>query len=136
VLEPNGPACYCGKRGCVETFLSGPGFARDYRSAGGDPLSAADIVARAHAGESAATAAIERYLDRFGRALAVVVNVLDPDAIVLGGGMSNLDALYTAGRERLAPHVMNDELRTPIRRNLHGDSSGVRGAACLWTNEE
>ena len=131
VLEPDGPPCYCGKRGCIETFLSGPGLVRDY---GADPaaFTAAALVARAQAGEAAAQAAFERYLDRFGRALSMVVNILDPHAVVLGGGMSNIDALYTAGRERLGRWVFNDELRTPLRRNLHGDSSGVRGAAQLW----
>lgn len=148
-LEPDGPPCYCGKRGCVETFLSGPGLVRDYR---GDMLAhalAADVVARAEAGEPAARAAFDRYLQRFGRALSVVVNILDPDVIVLGGGMSNIDALYTAGREHLQRYVFaahgsvnvagdrmseatNDELCTTLRRNLHGDSSGVRGAAFLW----
>lgn len=136
VLEPDGPPCYCGKRGCVETFLSGPGLLLDYRAAGGSAASAADVVARASAGDPIAAAALERYLDRFGRALSVVVNILDPDAIVLGGGMSNIDALYTTGRERLAAWVFNDELRTPLRRNFHGDSSGVRGAALLWKAPE
>ncbi len=137
VLEADGPPCYCGKRGCVETFLSGPGLMRDYATASGVTVtSAADVVARAAAGEPAAGAALARYLDRFGRAAAVVVNILDPDVIVLGGGMSNVEALYTAGRERLAHYVFNDELRTPLRRNLHGDSSGVLGAARLWDAHE
>jgi len=77
-------------------------------------------------------AVLDSYLDRFGRALSVVVNILDPDVIVLGGGMSNINALYAHGRGRVARHVTNDELRTPIIRNVHGDSSGVRGAAQLW----
>ena len=135
VLEADGPPCYCGKRGCVETFLSGPGLTRDYVAHGGDSLAANDIVARAASGEARARAALNRYLDRFGRALSVVVNILDPDVIVLGGGMSNIDALYTDGRERLARYVFNDELRTEIARNQHGDSSGVRGAAQLWDAE-
>lgn len=136
VLEPDGPPCYCGKRGCVETFLSGPGLVRDCVAHGGNLLAANDIVAQAAAGDAIARAALDRYLDRFGRALSVVVNILDPDVIVLGGGMSNIDLLYTAGRERVAGSVFNDELATRIARNIHGDSSGVRGAAQLWTPEE
>ena len=146
VLEPDGPRCYCGKRGCVETFLSGPAFVDGYNTAQGTSLaSAADIAARAAAGEAAAGVALARYLERFGRALSVVVNILDPDVIVLGGGMSNIEALYTIGRERLAEQVFSahgdadgapgnrEKLLTPLRRNLHGDSSGVRGAALLWS---
>ena len=133
VLEPDGPACYCGKRGCVETLLSGPGLARDHSAHGGDAaLDAQAIVARAAAGEPAAEATVQRYLDRFGRALATVINILDPHAVVLGGGMSNIERLYSDGRDAVARHVFNDELRTRIVRNLHGDSSGVRGAAQLW----
>ncbi|MFL6651579.1 MAG: ROK family protein, partial [Sulfurifustaceae bacterium] len=132
VLEADGPACYCGKRGCVETFLSGPGFLRDYRSHGGSASSVPELVAQAQAGDAIAQAALERYLDRFGRALATVVNILDPDVIVLGGGLSNVEALYTIGHERLARYVFNEELLTTVRSNVHGDSSGVRGAAQLW----
>jgi fructokinase len=133
VLEANGPPCYCGKRGCVETFLSGPGLARDHHAAGGDPsYDARTIAEHAAQGDSLAEAAVQRYLDRFGRALSVVINILDPDAIVLGGGMSNITRLYTEGREHVARHTFNDELRTRILPNLHGDSSGVRGAAQLW----
>lgn len=144
VLEADGPPCYCGKRGCVETFLSGPGLVRDYEASGGASVSAADVVRGAAAGERVAAAALERYLERFGRALSVVVNILDPDVIVLGGGLSNIEALYSAGRECLAAHVFaahgpasvtaatRQESCTPIRRNAHGDSSGVRGAAQLW----
>ena len=132
VLEADGPPCYCGKRGCVETFLSGPGLARTYAAHTGVTLTTDTIVARAAQGDDAARAVLDRYLDRFGRALSVVINILDPDVVVLGGGMSNIDALYTDGRARLASYVFNDELRTEIARNQHGDSSGVRGAAQLW----
>lgn len=133
VLEPDGPPCYCGRRGCVETFLSGPGLALDFRTHGGDPaLDAQAIVTAAGHGNALAEAAMQRYLDRFGHALAVVVNILDPDAVVLGGGMSNIARLYTEGRERVARYIFNDEPRTNILRNVHGDSSGVRGAAQLW----
>jgi len=134
VLEPDGPPCYCGKRGCVETFLSGPGLARDFAAQGGDAgLDARAITAQAAQGDALAEAAMQRYLDRFGHALSVVINILDPDAIVLGGGMSNIARLYTEGRDCVGRHVFNDELRTRILPNRHGDSSGVRGAAQLWT---
>jgi fructokinase len=146
VLEPGGPLCYCGKRGCVETFLSGPGLVRDYASDTKETLSVTDIVARTNAGEARATAALDRYYDRFARALSVVVNILDPDVVVLGGGLSNLGALYSVGRTRLAQHVFaahgnaatgsGEPLRTTIARNVHGDSSGVRGAAQLWNAQE
>ncbi len=133
VLEPEGPPCYCGQRGCVETFISGPGFARDYELNGGEPdVAAHEIIERAQAGDGFAEATVQRFLDRFGRALAVVINILDPHAVVLGGGLSNIARLYTEGRAHLARYVFNDELRTPILRNAFGDSSGVRGAAQLW----
>lgn len=137
VLETDGPPCYCGKRGCVETFLSGPGLLHDYRTHGGDPAHDTQvIVARAEQGDARAAAAMQRYFERFGRAMSVVINILDPDAVVLGGGMSNIARLYTAGRERLAAHVFNDELRTSLLPHVHGDSSGVRGAAQLWRADE
>ena len=133
VLEADGPPCYCGKRGCVETLLSGPGLARDFQKLGGNAMhNARAIVEHAAAGDAQAEAAMQRYLERFGRALSVVVNILDPDAIVLGGGLSNIARLYTEGREQLAKFVFNDELRTLLLPHVHGDSSGVRGAAQLW----
>jgi len=133
VLEPDGPPCYCGKRGCVETFLSGPGLVRDYAAQGGNAaIDASAISGQAAQGDTLAEAVMQRYLERFGRALSVVINILDPDAIVLGGGMSNIARLYTEGRKQVSRHTFNDELRTRILPNLHGDSSGVRGAAQLW----
>ena len=136
ILDPDGPPCYCGKHGCVETYLSGPGLARDYATHGGDPaLDAKNIVARAAQGDARAEAAMQRYFDRFGRALSTVINILDPDVVVLGGGMSNIARLCTDGRERVARYVFNDELRTRILPHVHGDSSGVRGAAQLWPAE-
>jgi fructokinase len=133
VLEANGPACYCGKRGCVETFLSGPGVARRYADAGGDATAdAGTVVSRAASGDATAQTVMAQYLERFGRALATVINILDPHVIVLGGGMSNIERLYTDGREAVARQVFNDELRTRIVRNMHGDSAGVLGAAQLW----
>ena len=130
-IDPAGPACYCGRRGCVETLLSGPALETAYRGAGGPALPAAEIARRAAAGEATAGAVVERYLDRFGRALANLIDILDPDVVVLGGGLSNLDALYTRGREAVARYVFNDELTTPIVPNRLGDSAGVIGAALL-----
>jgi fructokinase len=130
--ERPGPRCYCGKFGCIETFLSGPGLARDHAAHGGDAGEARAIVAAARDGDPRAAATLERYLDRLARALASVVNVLDPDVIVLGGGLSNVRLLYDELPRRLAPHVFSDTVRTRIVPAAHGDSSGVRGAAWLW----
>jgi fructokinase len=124
--------CYCGKSGCVETFLSGPGFERDYRLLAGSNLSSPDILRAAAAGDSYAGQALERYHDRLARALAGVINVLDPEAIVLGGGMSNLPDLAAAVSRRLPRYVFSDTISTKVLLNAHGDSSGVRGAAWLW----
>jgi len=130
-IDPSGPACYCGQRGCVETMLSGPALEAAYRVAGGAASPAAEIAARAAAGERVAATVIARYLDRFGRALANVISILDPDVVVLGGGLSNLDVLYGRGRDAVARYVFNDELSTPIVPNRLGDSAGVIGAALL-----
>jgi len=131
LLDPAGPACYCGRRGCTETYLSGPALERAHRDAGGDPVDAIEIGRRAVAGDACAAAVVDAYLERFGRALANVVDVLDPSVVVLGGGLSNLDVLYDRGRDAVARHVFNDELRTPIVRHRLGDSAGVIGAALL-----
>ncbi|QOJ22585.1 MAG: ROK family protein [Gammaproteobacteria bacterium] len=137
ILELGGPDCYCGQKGCVETFISGPGLAADYHRHGGNrALTAYDIVTLAAQGDALAEAAMQCFFDRFGRALAMVINILDPDAIVLGGGLSNIDRLYSEGRNRVAHYVFNDQLITPILKNVHGDSSGVRGAAQLWRCDE
>ena len=130
--ERPGPACYCGRHGCVETFLSGPGLHRDYTGHGGDDIDAAAIVLRADAHEPLAVAVMWRYEDRLARALASVINILDPDVIVLGGGLSNIDRLYAAIPARWAPHIFSDRVATRLVRAMHGDSSGVRGAAWLW----
>ena len=130
--ELPGPACYCGKAGCIETFLSGPGLARDYSSGAPDKLDAREVAERAERGEGPARAALERYCDRLARALASVVNVLDPDAIVLGGGVSGISALYPELPARLARYVFADHIDTPVLPALHGAASGVRGAAWLW----
>src|SRR5262245_41587130 len=130
-IDPAGPPCYCGQRGCVETLLAVPVLPAAYRRAGGDGAAPVEIAARAATGDAIAAAVIDAWLDRFGRALANVVSILDPDAIVLGGGLSNIDALYTRGRDAVARYVFNDELRTPILRNRLGDAAGVIGAALL-----
>lgn len=135
--ERPGADCYCGKRGCIETFLSGPNLARDYsETSGAAPTTAKDVAARAAAGEAAAQAALDRHSDRLARALAAVVNILDPDAIVLGGGLSNLEHLYEALPRLLPRYVFSDSVCTRVLRALHGDSSGVFGAARLWRPEE
>jgi len=126
------PKCYCGKVGCVETFLSGPGFERDHALLSGARRSSRDIVRAAAAGDPHAVEALARYRDRLARALAVVINLLDPDAIVLGGGMSNLPDLPAAASAMAPPYVFSGTLVTRIVANVHGDSSGVRGAAWLW----
>ena len=130
--ERPGPPCYCGRRGCVETFLSGPGLARDHERQAGQRLDAREIVRRSEAGDGEAAATLERYLDRLGRGLAVVVDVLDPDVIVLGGGVSNVPRLAERARAAVAQYAFTDGLRTRVVPNVHGDSSGVRGAAWLW----
>ncbi|MGQ9365151.1 ROK family protein [Azospirillum sp. ST 5-10] len=134
--ERPGPACYCGKRGCLETFVSGPGFAADHAAATGQPLPAETIVARAAAGDAAARASLERLADRIARGLATVVGVLDPDVVVLGGGLSNVAFLYDALPPLVERWAFSDRVDTPIRRATHGDSSGVRGAAWLWPADE
>jgi fructokinase len=126
------PPCYCGKTGCIETFLSGPGFERDYSRLSGTQSASQDIVRAAAAGDPHAAEALRRYQDRLARALASVINVLDPDAIVLGGGISNLPDLAPAAFDLLPLHVFSDTVLTKVLPNVHGDSSGVRGAAWLW----
>jgi fructokinase len=130
------PDCYCGRRGCVETYLSGPAVAAEHHRRSGRSESVAEIVARAAGGDVVATTTVERFVSRTARALAAIVNVLDPDVIVVGGGLSNIDALY----ERV-PRLWNqwvfsagvgEVVRTRLVRARHGDSSGVRGAAWLW----
>jgi fructokinase len=126
------PQCYCGKVGCVETFLSGPAFERDHALLSGAGRSSQNIVRAAAAGDRNALQALDRYRGRLARALAVVIDVLDPDAIVLGGGMSNLPDLALAVSATLPRYVFSDTVLTQVVVNAHGDSSGVRGAAWLW----
>ncbi|MCA9826129.1 MAG: ROK family protein [Dehalococcoidia bacterium] len=127
-----GPPCYCGRTGCIETFLSGPGFARDHNEATGLALDARQIEAAAVAGEAEAEAAFQRYEERLARGLAGVINILDPAAIVLGGGMSNLARFYESVPRLWQPRVFSDRVDTALLPPRHGDSSGVRGAAWLW----
>lgn len=126
------PRCWCGRGSCNETLLSGPGFAAEHRRHGGGPGDARAIVQAAQAGDVVAQASLERYAERLARAMAQVINLLDPSVIVLGGGLSNIDGLYEALPRRWGPHVFSASVATPLRRAQHGDSSGVRGAAWLW----
>ncbi|PKQ05486.1 MAG: fructokinase [Alphaproteobacteria bacterium HGW-Alphaproteobacteria-11] len=130
--EYPGADCYCGKKGCIETWLSGPAFARLYKEEEGEALTPEEIVAAAQAGKRPARLALRRYADRLARALAHTINILDPEIIVLGGGMSNIEALYDEVPARWGAYVFSDTVETRLRRNKHGDASGVRGAAWLW----
>jgi len=129
--EYPGPRCFCGHDGCIETFLCGPALARDYEARASFATTAVDIAARAKNGEAHACAALDAYRDRLARALAMLINIIDPDVIVLGGGVSNIARIYDGLTENVAVHAFTDALDTAIRRNRHGDSSGVRGAAWL-----
>ena len=133
--ELPGPPCYCGRRGCIETFLSGPGLARDYQDFGGTALTPDQIARRAADGETLAIDCLARYEDRMARALGSVINVLDPEVIVLGGGLSNIERVAASVPKLWAPYVFSDVVRTRLVRAAHGDSSGVRGAARLWDHE-
>ena len=130
--ELPGPACYCGKHGCIETFLSGPGLARDHEHVSGATLTAEEIAGRAGAGDPAAEQTMGRYEQRLARSLASIVNVLDPHVIVLGGGLSNVERLYSNVPRLWGEWVFSDVVRTRLVQSYHGDSSGVRGAALLW----
>ena len=130
--EVPAPPCYCGRNGCIETWLSGPGLTRDHAAVTGAALAPEAIVASAAAGDVACEATLQRYEDRLARALAGVINLLDPQVIVLGGGLSNLDRLYTNVPHLWVPHIFSDTIATRLVKHAHGDSSGVRGAAWLW----
>ncbi|HSU20218.1 MAG TPA: ROK family protein [Acidobacteriaceae bacterium] len=128
-----GPACYCGRHGCLETWISGTAFQREFQRVTGRSMKAVEIVAAANAGDAQAEDALERLEDRLARGLSTIVNVIDPDVIVLGGGLSQVDRLYSGEvSRRLRDYGFGGGVETPIVRNLHGDSSGVRGAAWLW----
>lgn len=130
-VDPAGAPCYCGNRGCVETKISGSGVERAFLAEHGEALSMEEIVRLARQGEPRCAAAFDRFLDDFGRCLGGLISILDPDAVVIGGGLSNIDELYTVGVERVRRYAFHDALRTPILRNLLGDSAGVIGAAWI-----
>ncbi|HEX4871885.1 MAG TPA: ROK family protein [Nevskiaceae bacterium] len=130
--EQPGPACYCGRHGCIETWLSGPGLAADHARVHGEALDPPALVARAEQGDPAARASLARHARRLAKSLAGVINLLDPEVIVLGGGLSQLASLYTAVPALWAPWVFSDRIDTRLRPAAHGDASGVRGAAWLW----
>jgi fructokinase len=130
--ERPGRACYCGLHGCLETFLSGPGLAADYLAHGGEAVTGEVIVERAHAGEPQAQDTMARWEGRLAKALATVINLLDPDVIVVGGGLSAIDRLYENVPPKWNRWVFSDQVRTKLVRAKHGDASGVRGAAWLW----
>ncbi len=131
--EYPGEKCYCGKSGCQELWISGTGFKMDYQRVTGEDLSTHDVIANVKAGEPKALAAYERYVDRLARALSVVINILDPDVIVLGGGMSNVETLYDDVPKIWGKYVFSDSVHTQLKPPKFGDSSGVRGAAWLWS---
>ncbi|MEJ0095209.1 MAG: ROK family protein [Methylocella sp.] len=133
--ERPGASCYCGKSGCIETFLSGAGLTRDYLTRTGENLAAHDIANAAASGEAQALACLALYQDRLARGLASVINIVDPDVIVLGGGLSNIMPLYAGLSGMIARYAFSDGVDTPVLRAAHGDSSGVRGAAWLWPIE-
>jgi fructokinase len=130
-IDPGGPECYCGSRGCVETYISGSGLERRHTEATGERLAVEAIVARARSGDPGCVATIDEFYRRFGRSVANLIAVLDPDLIVLGGGLSNIDELYGRGVAEVARCVFSDSLETPIVRNALGDSAGVIGAALV-----
>lgn len=126
------PPCYCGRHGCIETFLSGPGLSADHHRVSGQMLTPEDIVAGVGAGQAECEASLQRYEARLARALAGVINILDPDVVVLGGGLSNLDRLYANVPRSWGAHIFSDTVATRLVRHHHGDASGARGAAWLW----
>ncbi|MDG2496001.1 MAG: ROK family protein [Alphaproteobacteria bacterium] len=130
--EVPGPACYCGRHGCNEVWISGSGFARDHNLINQDDLSSEAIIA---SDTPAAQASFERLCDRLARALGAVINLVDPEVIVLGGGLSNVDALYQRLPQIWDAYIFSDVIETQLKKNQHGDSSGVRGAAWLWPNQ-
>lgn len=134
--EIPGASCYCGRRGCIESWISGPALAREFRERTGRELSALEIARAAESGDVEAEAAMADFLDRFARSVASIVNILDPDVIVLGGGLSNIERLIGELPAHVKAYSFTPEGASRIVKNLHGDSSGVRGAAWLWREEE
>lgn len=135
-MEHPGEVCFCGKRGCLETWISGTGFKMDYHRVEKENLSTHDIITNARKGEPRAAFALERYVDRLARAFSTVINMIDPDIIVLGGGMSNVEELYERVPDIWGKYIDSDTVKTTISAPRHGDSSGVRGAAQLWSADE
>jgi len=133
--ELPGPSCWCGLEGCIETWVSGRAFQSQYEAAAGERPHGSEIVALARAGDSLASELLDRYIDRVARGLAVVVNTLDPDVFVFGGGMSNVDELYERLPDEILQYTFTTVFTTPILKSVHGDSSGVRGAAWLWAED-
>jgi fructokinase len=134
--EVPGPPCWCGQSGCIETFLSGPALAADHQHHGGEKLSPSEIAAEAAAGDPRSRATLDRYVNRLARGLASVINMMDPEVIVLGGGLSNISALYARVPRLWSRYVFSDRVTTPLLPPTHGASSGVRGAAWLWPPDE
>ena len=130
-IDPAGPLCYCGSRGCVETFVSGGGLERSYKDRFGESVTAEAIVSRFRKGEADAGSVMEEFFKNFGRGLANLIHVLDPDIVVLGGGLSNIEELYAAGTDWVRKFIFSDSLETPIVKNKLGDSAGVIGAALI-----
>jgi fructokinase len=133
--ERPGPSCYCGRSGCIETFLSGPAMTADHRRHSGEDLNPAGIVSAAAHGDDRCRATLARYIDRLARGLAMVVNLIDPDAIVLGGGLSQIDLLYREVPQIWGRYIFSDQVDTRLLAPAYGDASGVRGAAWLWPPE-
>jgi len=134
--EQPGPPCYCGRSGCIEVFVSGPGLEADHARVSGETRSAPEIAAAAAAGEPGAEATLERHARRLAKALASVINILDPEVVVCGGGLSNLDRIYQRVPALWAPFIFSDVVTTRLLKARHGDSSGVRGAAWLWSEAD
>lgn len=134
-IERPGPACWCGRHGCIETWISGPGLARDHEATTGEALAGEEVAARALAGDGTAKATLDRHLDRTARGLAHVINIVDPEVIVIGGGLLDLPGLIERLPAAIAPHVFADAVDIQVRAAQHGPASGVRGAARLWDNE-
>ncbi len=130
--ERPGPGCYCDRPNCIESWLSGPSFARSYQRAGGKEMLPVDIMELVRGGDAVAVACFDAYIDRLGRALGSLINIFDPQAIVLGGGMSNVTEIYERVPKIWEPYIFSDRIDTRLLPNKHGDSSGVRGAAWLW----
>ena len=133
-IDPDGPQCWCGNPGCVETLISGGGLQKRYLSEFQESKTVPEIVEAARNGQSREKQFFERFLEDYGRALGGLISILDPDAVILGGGLSNLDELYTLGRDRVLQYTFHKRATTPILKNKLGDSAGVFGAANLWND--